>query len=122
MNFGIKLTLFTFLILCLATQGFIFNSAEDINSHFDSYSEFSETKHDNIADDDHSHSHKHSENGEEHEHHHNHSSTSQQSIKLLVNISFKLIEIVYEKSENHYSNKAMSSTEHPSSIFRPPIS
>ncbi len=121
MNYCIKLTLFTFLILCLGTQGLFFNSAEDINSHLENYSEFSETHHDNIADVEHSHTHKHSEDGEEHEHHHDHSNTPQPSIKLLASISFKIIEVAYEKLENNYSTKAMHSTEHPSSIFRPPI-
>jgi hypothetical protein len=125
MNYGIKLTLLTFLILCFGTHGLLFNSAEDITSHFESYSKFSDTHHDNIADVEHSHTHththKHSEDGEEHEHHHDHSSTPQQPIKLLASISFKILEVVYEELKNIYSTKAMNSTEHPSSIFRPPI-
>jgi len=121
MNFVTKMALFTFLILSFGTQGLFFNSFIDLDSHFETYSEFSQTHHDNIADDDHSHTHKHSEDGEEHEHHHSHSGTPQQSVKLLGSISFELPEVIFQNIENNYSSKVMNSTEHPSLIFRPPI-
>lgn len=121
MSYYFRPIIFTIFVISLVVQGLNDNFSYDLSLHIEAYSEMNETHHDNIATEEHSHVHRHSENGDEHEHHHDHSNVFQQSIKLITPLVFKAFHMAYEKLLNYYSYKSMFSTEHPLSVFRPPI-
>lgn len=117
-----RFTFFLFLATGIVTQGTVVPETNKLEAHFDQYSSSNETHHDNITDTEHSHTHKHSENEEEHEHHHEHNTSPQGSLKLLNIKSFSITNTSIQEDEQNYFVKLMISSEHPFSIFRPPIS
>lgn len=120
----LKIRYFSFfiLLLSLTVQGLQVVGSDGAIGHLEKYLTHNENHHDNIAETEHSHTHKHSEEGEEHEHQHEHQSSTQGSFNLLSNKSFKLINISMEEQSHNFLIKLMISSDHPCSIFRPPIS
>jgi ABC-type Zn2+ transport system substrate-binding protein/surface adhesin len=117
-----RLTFSLFFVACIIAQGNAVPEVNNLVAHLERYSYIDEAHHDNIADTEHGHKHKHSENEEEHEHHHEHNTSPQSNLKLISNKSFSLINISAEEIEQNFFVELMVSTEHPFSIFRPPIS
>lgn len=98
-------------------------SDENLDSHFERYSQYSQTNHDNIDEDysQHSHTHKHSSNGEEHEHEHEHSQGTHVDLKILkgptlitINRGIRVLSVIFY-------HKLSFSNPHLLAIFRPPI-
>lgn len=96
-------------------------SSQNAEQHLKLYSEHEETGHDNIADSEHTHSHKHSEGGDEHEHSHDHLNLNFNPLIILNHFSIKTLSKTSTALEIFFMNQNLTSTEHPSSIFRPPI-
>lgn len=119
-----NLTIFI-TVTILVFQGVAVSEVSTLENHLNLYpaQEHSKTAHENIDTNEHTHTHKHkhSDEDEEHDHSHDHLNFAH-NLVLSSERAFEIAtDLVVSKSQSNFQNVFHFSTQHPSTLFRPPI-